>query len=83
MRLLPRQHHLQYTGDPTDGLRHLLEVGDEVYLNDGGRLFAVTLLECGGSKCVGIVNQSFSPDCRAGSVIEFGEEAIYVVKKHH
>jgi hypothetical protein len=83
MRLLPRQHHVHYAGELRDGDRHAPEVGDDVYLNDGGRLFSVTLLACDEDRCLGVVNGGVYCGYSAGSLIEFGEDAIYVVKKKH
>ena len=83
MKLLARHGHLQYACDDTAPAKRELEIGDSVYLNCEGLLFAVRLLEHHHGKCKGVVSGHYNQELFPGREIEFEEENIYVVNKAH
>ncbi|MGQ0658708.1 MAG: hypothetical protein ACT4NU_11565 [Chromatiales bacterium] len=81
IRLLARHGHLQYAGDGVEPCRRKLEIGDSVYLNCEGVLFAVRLTEHHHGKCKGVVSGHYNQELFAGREIEFEADDIYVVNK--
>jgi len=81
MRLLARQGHLEYTGSGAHASKRELEVGDSVYLNCEGMLFAVRLTEHHHGKCRGVVCGYYNRELFAGREIEFATDNIYIVNK--
>jgi hypothetical protein len=86
MRLLPRHGHVHFasTRGPTAAPSiDMIEAGDRVYLNCGGRLVPITLLERNDRHCIGRVASEITDTAHRGEMVEFDVDDIYVVQRLH
>jgi hypothetical protein len=86
MRLLPRHGHVHFAstrGAIAAASIDTIEAGDRVYLNCGGRLVPITLLERNDRRCVGRVASEITNAAHRGEMVEFDVDDIYVVQRLH